>query len=152
MIHYNLRCDNAHAFESWFADSTAFDRQAKRGLVTCPICGSAKVEKAIMAPRLGSRRRDKTAASQSPDNGDRQVTVLSGKDKELRAQLKQLHDFVATHADDVGERFPDEARKMHQGDIEYRAIHGKASADEARALLEEGVDVIPLPALPDERN
>lgn len=152
MIHYNLRCDKAHAFESWFADSTAFDRQAKRGLVTCPICGSAKVEKAIMAPRLGNGRRGKTVAPQAPEGEDRQVTVLSALDKQLRSQIKELHDFVASHSDDVGERFPDEARKMQHGDIEHRPIHGKASVDEARALLEEGVDVVPLPALPDQRN
>ena len=150
MIRYNLRCDNGHAFESWFQSSSAYDSQVKRKLVTFAICGSAKVEKAIMAPQLAGTKKK---AENTPSPADPSSTsLMMAPERELRAKLKELRDHIVKNADNVGERFPEEARKMHYGDIEHRAIYGEASAEEAKSLIEEGVEVAPLPVLPDDRN
>lgn len=151
MIRYNLRCDNGHAFESWFQSSSAYDSQLKRKLVTCAICGSAKVEKAIMAPQLAGTKK-KGAAAPAPDAASPSTSLMMAQERELRTKLKELRDHIVKNADNVGERFPEEARKMHYGDIEHRAIYGEASAEEAKSLIEEGVEVAPLPVLPDDRN
>jgi hypothetical protein len=157
MIRYNLRCERGHAFESWFQSSSAYDSQVKRKLVSCPSCGSAKVEKAIMAPRIGRKRKD-GAAPQPPETASTEVStvpstpLMMAQERELRAKLKELRDHVVKNADNVGERFPNEARKMHYGDIEHRPIYGEASPDEARSLIDEGIEVTPLPVLPDDRN
>jgi len=160
MIHYNLRCERGHAFESWFQSSAAYESQEKRKLVNCPVCGSAKVERAIMAPRIvGKKGRDKAepapaaaAPADSTAPASTPTPLLMAQERELRAKLKELRDHIVKNADNVGERFPNEARKMHYGDIEHRPIYGEASPDEARALIEEGVEVSPLPVLPDDRN
>jgi hypothetical protein len=160
MIHYNLCCERGHAFESWFQSSAAYESQEKRKLVNCPVCGSAKVERAIMAPRIvGKKGRDKAepapVAAAPTDSAAPAATptpLLMAQERELRAKLKELRDHIVKNADNVGERFPNEARKMHYGDIEHRPIYGEASPDEARALIEEGVEVSPLPVLPDDRN
>ena len=150
MIRYNLRCDNGHAFESWFQSSSAYDAQVKRKLVTCAICGSAKVEKAIMAPQLAGTKKK---AENTPSPADPSSTsLMMAPERELRAKLKELRDHIVKNADNVGERFPEEARKMHYGDIEHRAIYGEASAEEAKSLIEEGVEVGSLPVLRDNRN
>jgi hypothetical protein len=155
MIRYALHCDSGHSFESWFQTSAAFDSQRKRGLVTCPVCDSAKVEKAIMAPRIA--RKDKTKSADMPapapaPEASSETLVMAPQERELLAKLKELRDHVVSNADNVGKKFPEEARKMHYGDIEHRAIYGEASPDEARELIEEGVDVAPLPVLPGDRN
>ena len=159
MIHYNLRCRKGHAFESWFQSSSAYETQEKRKLVSCPLCGSTDVERAIMAPRIARKKGREQAPSEplpapiaeavppSPS-----TPLLMTQERELRAKLKELRDHIVKNADNVGERFPNEARKMHYGDIEHRPIYGEASPDEAKALIEEGVEVMPLPTLPDDRN
>jgi hypothetical protein len=159
MIHYNLRCERGHSFESWFQSSSAYDSQVRRKLVTCPVCGSAKVEKAIMAPQIASKKgRDiaapapEPAAPVSETATPASTPLLLAQERELRAKLKELRDHIVKTADNVGDRFPNEARKMHYGDIEHRPIYGEASPDEARALIEEGVEVSPLPVLPEDRN
>ena len=161
MIRYNLRCEHGHAFESWFQSSQAYETQEKRKLVNCPSCGSAKVERAIMAPQIVSKKgRESTApAPAAPaDVVATEVTtqgstpLLMAQERELRAKIKELRDHIVKNADNVGERFPNEARKMHYGDIEHRPIYGEASPDEARALIDEGVEVSPLPVLPEDRN
>jgi hypothetical protein len=159
MIHYNLRCERGHAFESWFQSSAAYESQEKRKLVNCPVCGSAKVERAIMAPQIVSKKsRDSAPATAPAPTAATDVTapastpLLMAQERELRAKLKELRDHIVKNADNVGERFPNEARKMHYGDIEHRPIYGEASPDEARSLIEEGVEVSPLPVLPDDRN
>lgn len=146
MIRYNLRCDLGHSFESWFQSSSAYDSQVKRKLVTCATCGSAKVEKAIMAPRIAGSKR----ASRAPADSSMSATVA--EERELRAELRQLHDHLVKNADNVGARFPNEARKMHYGDIEHRPIYGEASPEEAKSLIEEGVEVGSLPVPPEDRN
>ena len=158
MIRYTLRCDHGHAFESWFQSSTAYEAQEKRKLVSCPVCGSAKVERAIMAPQIVSKKgRDSAApapaaATEVAAAAPASTPLLMAQERELRAKLKELRDHIVKNADNVGERFPNEARKMHYGDIEHRPIYGEASPEEARALIEEGVEVSPLPVLPDDRN
>jgi hypothetical protein len=157
MIRYNLRCDRGHAFESWFQSSQAYESQEKRRLVNCPACGSAKVERAIMAPQIVSKKGRDSAAPPAPApatdvTAPASTPLLMAQERELRAKLKELRDHIVKNADNVGERFPNEARKMHYGDIEHRPIYGEASPDEARALIDEGVEVSPLPVLPDDRN
>ena len=156
MIHYALICEKGHAFESWFQDSAAFDKQAKRGLVTCPHCGSAKVAKAIMAPRLASSRKRKVPAeapvpaAAAPEKSP--VAMISPQEQEFRAKLKELREHLTKNADNVGQKFPEEARKMHYGEVEPRSIYGEASPEDAKELAEEGIKFHPLPILPDERN
>jgi len=163
MIRYALRCEHDHAFESWFSDSAAYDSQVKRKLVSCPVCNSVKVEKAIMAPRIvGKKGRGRAepapaaaptetpAMAETPAPGA--TPLMMAQERELRAKLKELRDHVVKNADNVGERFPNEARKMHYGEIEHRPIYGEASPEEAKSLIDEGVEVSPLPVLPEDRN
>jgi hypothetical protein len=158
VIRYSLVCDKHHEFESWFADSSAYDKQAKRKLVECPVCGSAKVEKAIMAPRLA--RKDKSTPISVPDDvaaapapaAPSPVAMISPQEKEFRAKLKEMRDHLTANADNVGKKFPEEARKMHYGETEHRSIYGEASPQDAKELHEEGIEFHPLPVLPDERN
>lgn len=159
MIRYTLRCEKSHEFESWFQSSSAYESQVKRKLVTCPVCGSAKVDKAIMAPRIvGKKGRERTAPAEQPVTSSPETTpaaptsLMMAQEQELRAKLKELRDHIVKNADNVGERFPNEARAMHYGDKEHRPIYGEASPDEAKALIDEGIEVSPLPTLPEDRN
>jgi hypothetical protein len=177
MIRYALNCERDHAFESWFQNSAAYDKQAKRGLVSCPVCGSTKVEKAIMAPRLA--RSDVIEPLRAPSApipsaapppaapravpapgglpvptgpGQPPVTIMSTVESELRQKLKELREHITKNANYVGSSFPEEARKIHYGDAEQRSIYGEASPDEAKELHDEGIEFHPLPILPDEFN
>jgi hypothetical protein len=165
MIRYTLNCDRGHAFESWFQNSAAFDKQAKRSLVTCPVCGSAKVEKAIMAPRISAAASgDEIVAPQMPaapaqppasatsQAGKSPVAMMSPPERELRQKLKEIRDHIVKNANYVGSRFPEEARKIHYGETEHRSIYGEASPEDAKALHEEGIEFHPLPVLPDDQN
>jgi hypothetical protein len=168
MIRYALRCERGHEFESWFKNSAAYDSQRKRGLIDCPGCGSAKVEKAIMAPRLARSEVAETeprpaapAAAPAPsllmpmpfaptEKGT--VAIMSPQERELRKKLKELREHIVKNADYVGQRFPEQARKIHYGETEHRSIYGEASPEEAKELHEEGIAFHPLPILPDEFN
>ncbi len=158
MIRYTLNCEHDHTFESWFQNSTAYDKQAKRGLVTCPVCGSAKVEKAIMAPRLARSDAPEPAPAPPPSGpppapaAKAPMAIMSPQERELRTKLKELRDHVTKNSNYVGGRFPEEARKIHYGETEHRSIYGEASPEEAKALHEEGIEFHPLPILPDEMN
>lgn len=164
MIRYMLVCDQGHDFESWFQSSAAYEAQSRRALVACPLCGSAKVEKALMAPRLHGTRKGAAPAPASepaapatpaaPEAAPAKtpVALLSPQEREFRTKLRELRDHLTRHSDYVGPRFSEEARKMHYGEIEHRSIYGEASAADARALHEEGIAFHPLPVLPDERN
>ena len=166
MIRYALICERKHEFEAWFQASSDYDKQRKRGLVTCPLCDSGKVEKAIMAPAIargGKRRAEPTAAAKDAeapvaDSGagaepaNAPFAMVPPQEREFRAKLKELRDHMVKNADDVGRKFPEEARKMHYGEIEHRSIYGEASPDEARALHDEGIEFHPLPVLPDDKN
>jgi hypothetical protein len=162
MIRYALRCERDHNFESWFQDSSAYDQQIKRKLVSCPVCDSVQIEKAIMAPRIASKKGRERAepgaapaapVAAAPETPAASATPLvMAQERELRAKLKELRDHIVKNADNVGEKFPNEARKMHYGEIEHRPIYGEASPEEAKSLVDEGVEVSPLPVLPEDRN
>ena len=135
MIVYNLRCGGGHEFEGWFQSGAAFDEQAATGKLMCPMCDSRKVEKAIMAPAVAGTRKS-----------------VSAKDelKKMRQFVSGMRKYVKENADYVGPRFPEEARKIHYGETEERHIYGEATLKEAKELIEEGVDVAPLPPDLDE--
>jgi len=153
MIRYSLRCHHDHNFESWFQSSSACDAQVSAGLVNCPICGTSKVEKAIMAPQIVSRKgRDASQPALSSEAAVAQPNLMMMPGHELRARLRELRDHVLKNADNVGPRFPTEARAMHYGDIDSRPIYGEASTEEAKALIEEGIEITALPTLPEDRN
>lgn len=132
MIRYALACDAGHAFESWFRDSAAFEDQAKAGHVACPQCGSTHVGKQIMAPAV--------SVHDAPSEA------------EIRKVLREIHTQVKQNAEDVGEAFADEARRIHYGEAVERAIYGQTSLEEAKELVEEGISVLPLPELPETKN
>lgn len=141
MIRFSLICENGHEFEAWFRSNDDYDSQVKRGFVECHACGSAKVSKALMAPAVSTGKRRETLA------------LAAGEEqKKMLAQLKEMTEKMRQNAEDVGDRFADEARKIHFGETEQRGIYGKATAEEARGLAEDGVEFMPLPVFPDERN
>ena len=160
MIRYTLNCDKRHTFDSWFANSSAYDKQAKRSLIACPVCNSIKVEKAIMAPRLSrSEATDEPVAptpapapAAVPPAPPSPVAMMSPVERELRHKLKELREQIVKNADYVGPRFSEQARKIHYGETEHRSIYGEATAEEAKELHEEGIAFHPLPVLPDEFN
>ncbi|HTK13160.1 MAG TPA: DUF1178 family protein [Xanthobacteraceae bacterium] len=153
MIRYDLICEQRHTFDGWFRDSAAFDQQAKKGLVSCPRCGSVKVEKAIMAPRVsGASRRGKTEPEPTVSEAASPVAMMAPEEKELRTKLRELREHLTKNSDNVGKRFPEEARKMHYGEIEHRSIYGEASPKDAKALHEEGIAFHSLPMLPEDKN
>jgi hypothetical protein len=150
MIKYALACEQAHEFESWFRSSEDFETQAKRGFVTCPYCHSLKVEKQIMAPSVA--RTDKASTASTPVETPQPVAMLTEKEREVRAMLRAMREHVMQNAENVGKGFAEEARKIHYGEADSRAIYGQADPVEARSLIEEGIDFLPLPAVPDDRN
>jgi hypothetical protein len=165
MIHYQLQCDRAHAFDGWFNDSTSFDRQAEMGLVTCPFCNSTDVKRALMAPALGhgSRHAKDIAVpmdpASSPASGRAPAAVpavapsprgalaeAEGLDK-LRSLLHHLRVEVEKHCDYVGPGFAEEARRIHYGEADARGIYGEATAAETEALADEGIEFGVMPWL-----
>jgi hypothetical protein len=156
MIVFNLQCAKQHVFESWFKDSAAYERQAKRGLVACPYCGSAKVEKALMAPRLSGTKKSRKAKQDAAPLPVASGPVALGPDPatekaaELHRQLSQLRQHIEANFDPVGDNFAEEARKIHYGEVEQRNIYGRTTAEEAQELAEEGVEFAPVPWVPDK--
>jgi hypothetical protein len=136
VITYNLSCSAGHEFEGWFKDSTAYETQAKARALVCPVCGDHAVEKAIMAPALGSATREKGRAEK----------------QQLRQYASGLRKFIEKNADYVGPKFPEEARKIHYGEAEERHIYGESTLKEAKELIEEGVEIAPIPPDPDDLN
>ncbi len=152
MIRYSLICDRSHEFESWFPSGDACDEQIASGLLTCPVCHSGKLAKQIMAPSV-ARSGENSYSTPEPSASDTgNVALVDEKAKEVRAMLQSLREHLEANSENVGAQFPEEARKIHYGETERRSIHGQTSLEEAKALLEEGVDVHPLPFLPDDRN
>jgi hypothetical protein len=161
MILFSLVCENGHDFESWFASNESYDFQIANDLVSCPHCNILKISKAVMAPAVarGGRRKDaahqadKVAVEETAKDAPKQEVALIGESgAELRKMAQELHAKIVAATVDVGAEFPAEARKIHDGDAPERAIRGQASLEEARALLEEGVSILPMPILPDERS
>ena len=144
MIKYALSCADGHAFESWFPDSAAYEKQRKRGFVVCPECGSTRVEKAIMAPAVVGGERP--ALDEGP------AIVVDDRRRQAREFLVRMRREIEANTDDVGAKFPQVARAIHLGEEPERAIRGRASLAEAKSLLEDGVGVLPVPMLEDELN
>ena len=147
MIHYDLTCDKGHDFDGWFRDSAAYDEQAARGLVSCTVCGSAKVEKQLMAPGIpvkGNRKED-PAKKMVAGPVDPRLAIMMQMVREMRKHVEENAEYV-------GDRFAEEARKIHYEEAEHRGIYGEASPDEAKSLIEEGIAVHPLPRLPEDGN
>ncbi|MBK6009354.1 DUF1178 family protein [Ramlibacter ginsenosidimutans] len=138
----NLQCSHAHGFEGWFGSEDDFQDQLARGLVECPLCGDTGVTKLPSAPRLNLGASEPAAPAAAPQG---KQEVMSSPTPELQAAWMQLVKQVMTHTEDVGENFAEEARKIHYGESEERGIRGQASKEETRALLEEGINVLPLP-------
>jgi hypothetical protein len=144
MIKYALSCADGHAFDSWFPDSAAYEKQRKRGFVVCPECGSTRVEKAIMAPAVVGGERP--ALDEGP------AIVVDDRRRQAREFLVRMRREIEANTDDVGAKFPQVARAIHLGEEPERAIRGRASLAEAKSLLEDGVGVLPVPMLEDELN
>jgi len=141
MISFSLHCAEGHDFEGWFRNGADFDTQSERGLVACPVCGSAKVNKALMAPAVSTtKRREKLALAAGADHA------------KVMAQLQELARKVRDSGENVGDKFAEEARKIHFGEAESRGIYGEATLDEAKGLAEDGVAFLPLPSLPEDQN
>jgi len=137
-------------FEAWFGSTGDYESQRERGLVACPICGDEQVEKAVMAPRVGAKGNRGPAEGQG-----RMVASAPGETKEMLRALAEIQRQIVSQSDYVGERFADEARSIHLGEAEARSIYGKATADQTRSLLEDGISVAPLPlpvVVPGEEN
>jgi hypothetical protein len=141
VIRYALVCENGHDFEGWFANSAAWESQVAEGRLECPACGSARIDKAPMAPNL--------AKGEGKNEG-----VIEGNKafEAVREMVRRVRSHVEKTAEYVGDRFPEEARKIHYEEDDKRGIYGEASAEQADELREEGVDVYPLPNLPEDQN
>jgi hypothetical protein len=147
MIRYDLICDKGHEFDGWFSDSASYDKQAKRGLVECTHCGITKIKKQIMSPGIPSKSNKKSEPS---------VRMSAGPvDPRAAAMMQMMRDYrkhVETNAENVGNNFAEEARKIHYKESEERGIYGNTSSEEAAALIEEGIEIHPIPVLPEDGN
>ncbi len=139
MIHYQLRCPDGHEFDGWFSGSSTFDNQIKNAEVICPICGNTNISKALMAPNITPARRLKTAK-------------LSEETGKMGAHIRQLRSMIEKNAENVGKNFAKEARRIHYKETAERGIYGEASMGEVKELHKEGIEVFPLPSLPEEHN
>jgi hypothetical protein len=139
MIHYQLCCAGGHGFDGWFSSSAAFDRQVEAGEIICPVCGSVDISKALMTPSIGA-------------SGGRDREKLSAVVSEVNARIRKFRRHVEDTAENVGKDFAEEARRMHYDETEKRGIYGEASLRETAELREEGIEVFPLPPLPEEQN
>jgi len=152
MIRYDLICDKGHEFDGWFSDSVAYDKQVKRGFVECTHCGSSKIEKQLMAPNVGPKSNRKSALAQQMAAQPMMSGPVDPRMQAMMTMVREMREHVAKNADNVGDNFAEEARKIHYGESEERGIYGNATRDEAVELIEEGIDVHPLPRLPEDGN
>jgi len=147
MIKFTLKCDQDHSFESWFQSGDAFDALATAGHVTCVMCGSKDVKKSLMAPRV---RPARNAVASVGTDGDATSMALTAPQSQAEMALAEMRKKVEDNSDYVGSNFAKEARDMHLGDAPARSIYGTAGPEEAKALIEDGVPVVPLPFIPKE--
>jgi hypothetical protein len=147
MIRYDLICDKGHAFDGWFRNSAAFDQQIKRHLVSCTHCGSEVVAKQLMAPGIPTRSNRKPDVAQKMLAG-----AVDPRTEMMMKIMREVRKNVEANAEYVGDRFADEARKIHYAESEKRGIYGEAKPEDAQALIEEGIEVHPLPRLPEDSN
>jgi len=143
MIKYSLVCRDGHEFEAWFHGAAAYEAQVALDQVTCPVCASTDVDKAVMAPAVA--RRAETPAPR-PESGGKPVPP------ELRNAMRRLRDEVRAKAEYVGGRFAEEARRIHFDESPERGIYGEATTEEVKGLAEDGIPFLPLPRLPDDCN
>src|SRR5579862_6371723 len=154
MILFALRCTGGHEFEGWFRDNATYDRQSGRGLIACPECGSTKVEKALMAPRLGRSTKGQAEPVAAPQNEvQAEVPAPAAAEQpptpaQVRHALQVLRRHVERHFEDVGPKFAEEARRIHKGEAKIRGIYGEATPSDTEKLLEEGIEVASIPWLP----
>lgn len=149
MIRFALKCENDHGFESWFQSSDAFDGLKAAGMVTCPTCDSSRVEKDLMAPRVRPAR----SAAKPPEKPETlRQPMTNAPDPRFVEAIRALREHVEKNSEYVGDRFAREARAMHEGDMDHRAIHGEVNAEEARQLIEDGVPAMPLPFIPRQKT
>jgi len=149
MIHYNLRCDEGHEFDSWFNNSASFEKQAKRGLLECPHCGSPKVDRALMTPNVPRKGRITADPPPPPPKSAPTPAVATERvPAHIRAMLQKLRTEVEKNCDYVGDGFAEEARRIHNGEADARGIYGETTAEEAEALAEEGIEVARIPWVP----
>ena len=141
MIVFDLACSQGHVFEAWFGSSADYEQQRDRGLVSCPLCGAKEVDKAVMAPRVAPKGNQQSGTPVPMQSG----TPTPAELKTLLAALAKAQAKMLEGSEHVGNRFADEARAIHDGEAPERPIHGQATPDEARALIDEGVPVAPLP-------
>lgn len=143
-MKFALHCENAHEFEAWFRSNDDYETQAKRGFVECPICNSAKIAKSLMAPAVSTGR--------AKDERKHAVAIAAGQamQREMFEKMREIAKQVKANATDVGDKFPEQARQMHYGEKTAAPIYGKATPDEVEALVDEGVEIMGLPDLPDE--
>ncbi len=147
MICFGLICEHDHEFDGWFASNSAYEEQKQCGLVTCPHCGSEKTDKQLMAPSIPSKA-NKTDDHCQPMLSASQDPVM----KEMVENIRKMRQQISENADDVGKDFAKKAREIHYEEKPARNIYGQATLDDAKSLLEEGVGVVPLPMLPEEKN
>ena len=163
MIKYSLVCSHGHEFEGWFSTGDEYDRLEKSGHLTCAVCGDASISKTIMAPSVNSPKKRRSAPAVVEGDTTREPAARPAGDATLaslppqmrRAFVEQVRAFrkqVTETAEDVGDRFAEEARKIHYGEAEERGIYGQARLEDAVDLAEEGIPVYPLPDLPEDRN
>ena len=147
MIHYELICKDGHEFDGWFSNSANYDEQQRERLLTCPVCGSDKVEKQLMTPGLPAKSNRNREVKQAVFTGptDPRQTALIKMMRELRKSVEQNAEYV-------GDKFAEEARKIHYDEADKRGSYGEATVDDAKALIEEGIEVHPLPKLPEDGN
>ncbi len=149
MIVFDLQCGGgAHVFEAWFGSSSDYEEQREKGLVSCPICGSAEISKAVMAPAVGAKGNQGGEGSSVPSDAALPVSNTNPDPAQMKAMLETLAKEQAKaleNSDYVGDGFADEARAMHDGEIDDRPIHGQTSVEDAKALIDDGVPVAPLP-------
>ena len=154
MIRYALHCERGHQFEAWFGSSADYDRTAAAGENACPRCGSTAVEKSPMAPAVGGTKRSAPVAGQGATAPGEKVTLAAPDPRQaaFRQALKEFRKKLTEGADYVGDRFAEEARKIHYDEVEPHGIYGEATPEEASGLAEEGIAFQPLPPLPEDRN
>ncbi len=158
MIHYLLRCVDDHGFDGWFKDSASFEKQAKRGLLECPVCGSVKVERALMTPSVPKKGRARpkaepaveapVAADPAPETTAPPAIAAAGIPDHVRAVLQRVRAEVEQNCDYVGPTFAEEARRIHRGESQRRGIYGEASEEDAEQLAADGIDVSRIPWVP----
>ncbi|MEP2942515.1 MAG: DUF1178 family protein [Hyphomicrobiales bacterium] len=168
MIKYTLKCSNGHVFDGWFSNSVAFDEQKDMGLVSCPSCGETEIKKTLMAPSITGTKTQGNSTEQ-PDAIDLDTPIprdsellpttipepLVHGDETMQAvveKMRELRSWVEANTENVGDKFADKARKMHFGEEDRHGIIGKATFEEAQELIDDGVDFLPLPALPEDNN